>query len=405
LSEVQHIDGTGGSRPTILFVIGSMDIGGAERHLAQLLPRLVQRGFGVHLFTLTGRGELAEEVERAGVSVHSPDGVGARVPSSFLGRALRLLASASRFRSVIRKADPLIVHAFLAEGYLFARTLTLFDRRMVFIMSRRSLNNYQSKRPVLAWYERWLHGSLDLASGNSRAILEQLVSERIPRSKLRLIYNGVAISRSSSMLHDGRRDRAASDDRVIIVCVANILPYKRHDLLIRALKRMSVAIPPDRWRCLLVGRIGVHGELVRGLVRGLGLDGSIDFLGSVRDVMPILHTADIGILISAEEGFSNSVLEKMAASLPVVVTDVGGNAEAVVDGVTGVVVAPDDEAGIAEALARLILDRGLRERLGEAAHARVSETFSIESTCEGYIDLYRSALERLRARGARGRDC
>lgn len=404
MADDHTIDGCGHARATILFVIGSMEIGGAERHLAQILPRLVKRGIDVHLFTLTGRGDLADEVERAGVSVHSPHESDCRASGSAAGRIYRLLAAVSRFRAVVREVDPDIVHAFLAEAYLFARTLTFLDRRRIFIMSRRSLNNYQLKRPLLARYERWLHGSLDLVSGNSRAIVEQLVLERIPRHKIRLIYNGVAIRRSSSTLADERRNRTGPDERVTIVCVANILPYKRHDLLIRALKRLSKSVSPDRWRCLLVGRIGGHGEVVRDLVRSNGLGDSVEFIGSVPDVTPILHAADIGVLVSAEEGFSNSVLEAMASSLPVIVTDVGGNAEAVVHGVTGIVVAPDDEAGIAEALAKLIDDCGMRERLGEAGQARVSEQFSIDATCDGYLALYRSALDPQRPQRGHGGD-
>ena len=399
MSDGYDLDGPSIARPTILFVIGSMAIGGAERHLTRLLPELVRRGLVVHLFILTGRGDLADEVERAGVVVHSTVSSGVDPSRVSSARVLRLLSAVQRFRNVLREVDPDIVHAFLTEAYLFSRTLTLFDRRRVFIMSRRSLNNYQSKRPMLARYERWLHGRLDLASGNSRAIVEQLVGEGIPRHKIRLIYNGVTVLKPASVVLDGRRNLTGTDGRVTIVCVANILPYKRHDLLIRALARLSAEVPADRWRCLLVGRAGSHADTVKDLIRSCGLEDSVTFIGSVSDVAPILDAAHIGVLVSAEEGFSNSVLEKMAASLPVVVTDVGGNSEAVVDRTTGIVVGPDDEAGIAEALRTLIDDQGLRERMGEAAQSRVAERFSTEATSRGYIEMYRSVLDAGRRHG------
>jgi glycosyltransferase involved in cell wall biosynthesis len=98
------------------------------------------------------------------------------------------------------------------------------------------------------------------------------------------------------------------------------------------------------------------------------------------------------MLCSHQEGFSNAVLEGMAASLPMIVTNVGGNAEAVLDGECGIVVPPSDPPRLAEAIARLAKSPELRTAFGGAARRRVTEHFSLESSVEAYDAMYRALL-------------
>ncbi len=124
----------------------------------------------------------------------------------------------------------------------------------------------------------------------------------------------------------------------------------------------------------------------------LGIDRNVVFLDSRNDVPEILNACDIGVLCSHQEGFSNAVLEGMASGLPMIVTDVGGNAEAVLDGECGIVVPPHDPARLADAIVRLANDPSLRIGFGSAGRRRVVEHFALDRSIQSYDALYRALL-------------
>jgi glycosyltransferase involved in cell wall biosynthesis len=115
-------------------------------------------------------------------------------------------------------------------------------------------------------------------------------------------------------------------------------------------------------------------------------------MGSRHDVADILCAADIGILCSHEEGFSNAVIEGMACGLPMVVSDVGGNGEAVVHERTGFVVPPRDPQALAEALLKLALDGTMRHAMGKLARQRAEQNFSMTTCIDHYVKLYNRLL-------------
>ncbi|MEX2352576.1 MAG: glycosyltransferase family 4 protein, partial [Gammaproteobacteria bacterium] len=102
--------------------------------------------------------------------------------------------------------------------------------------------------------------------------------------------------------------------------------------------------------------------------------------------------ADLGVLPSHQEGFSNSLLEMMAAGLPVIATDVGGNGEAIIDNASGLLVPPQDPKALGHAIARIAADPVLRRGLGDSARARMRECFSIERCAEEYRQVYTDLL-------------
>jgi len=118
------------------------------------------------------------------------------------------------------------------------------------------------------------------------------------------------------------------------------------------------------------------------------------FAGEVTDVRPWLWAMDVGCLTpGSNEGFSNAIIEQMATGLPMVVTDVGGNAEAVVDGSTGRVIPPNDATAVSAALEDMFADRERLREMGQAARLRVETRFSLDAMCLAHADLY-AALAR-----------
>ena len=131
------------------------------------------------------------------------------------------------------------------------------------------------------------------------------------------------------------------------------------------------------------------------------LERNVRLLGERRDVPLLLAASDIGVLPpTRNEGFSNAILESMAAALPMVVTDVGGNAEAVSDGTTGIVVRARDASALGAAILRLANDPDLRQSMGALAKARVAEEFSLAESTARYVALYESLLAQKVPRGA-----
>ena len=269
--------------------------------------------------------------------------------------------------------------------------VALASRTPIKIMSRRSLSRYQRNWPAVARIERVLHRRMDAVTGNSRAVVNELISEGVPENKLRLIYNGIDIAPARDRT-EARRALGLDDPALVGLMVANLIPYKGHHDLIEGLAIVAPQLPPG-WRVLLAGRDeGLRPEL-EALASTRGIAGNIVFLGERSDVPRLLVAADFGLLTSLEEGFSNVILEVMSAGLPMIATNVGGNPEAVLDGETGFVVPPGDPQAIGEAILRIACDPTLRRRLGEAGRHRVGQCFSMEACLNAHLELYGVLLD------------
>lgn len=228
----------------------------------------------------------------------------------------------------------------------------------------------------------------DAVLGNSTAILRDLRREGIAEAQLGLIYNGVALDRTEESRAAVRQQEGISGDGILIVIVANLLPYKGHLDLVEALAIARNRLPED-WTLLCVGRDdGLQGE-IEARAREGGIADRVRYAGERADVRPLLIASDIYISASHEEGFSNSVLEAMAANLPVVATRVGGTPDAVLDGVTGLLVPARDTVAMSDAIVKVSNDAQLRASMGSAGRRRVELNFDIEKCADSYDAIYR----------------
>ena len=384
-SETQDLNPAG----TVLVVIGDLDLGGAERHLAQVLPRLSRARFRVLVYTLSHKGALAPELEAAGITVVEPPFSG--LLRGWLGRVgrrtLLLAVSAANLSVLMLRERPAVVHLFLPEAYLVGGLCALLTRCRARAMSRRGLNAYQRKRPLAARLERWLHRRMHVVLGNSLAVVEELRAEGVAPDRLGLIYNGVDLASCSAGRAAARSDLAIAEDALVLVVVANLIGYKGHADLLEALGAIRDALPPG-WVLLCIGRDDGPGAALEARAAALGMTPNVRWLGERSDAPALMGCADIGILCSHEEGFANCVLEGMGAALPMVVTDVGGNREAVVDGVTGLVVPPREPRALGEAVLALARDPARRAALGAAGRRRVGERFPLDACVARYERLY-----------------
>lgn len=376
---------------SLRIVVGSLGVGGTELHLTEVLPRLVRAGWTVRVRTLTQPGPLAPTLEAAGVPVTPPPGSGllARLPRRLRRPAMLLAAITGLWLDFLRDRRSL-THFFLPEAYLIGGSSALLaGLRAPCLMSRRSLNLYQQRYPLAASAERWLHRRMAMVMGNSLAVITQLRDEGVPLERLRLIYNGIDTARFNVSWPRTRPRRLLGLDEssLVMIIVANLIPYKGHSDLLSALGRIADRLPQP-WRLLCVGKDAGILDQLRTQAKQLGIAESVLWLGERRDVAALLSAADIGLLISHEEGFSNAVLEGMAAGLPMIVTAVGGNPEAVEHGVNGLVVPPKNPEMLAQALLNLASCPELREQFGLNGRERVERLFSIESCVRQYEKIY-----------------
>ncbi|WP_135081551.1 glycosyltransferase [Terasakiella sp. SH-1] len=379
---------------TITYVIGTTNIGGAEMHLLRICRGLVTRGWTINLYSLSEPGKLSDDFEKAGVSVQHA----LSVPfTGLMRKPFRLL---SMFIQVLRLfchflfQRPNITHFFLPAAYLVGGPLSVLAANPIRLMSRRSLNIYQQRRPFFAKIEKKLHSYMHGILGNSKAVIENLNNdEYVSESKLGLIYNGIEIEPFALQVDQKsiRQSIGLKESDLVFILVANLIPYKGHMDLINALDLIEKDLP-ENWQVICAGYDnGYRKHLVQRL-QELKLEHKVHFLGQRTDIGDLLKSSDIGLLCSHEEGFSNAVLEAMASGLPMVVTNVGGNPDVVENNKNGYIVPAKNPAELAQALLRISKDSNKMKEMGLRGQELIKEKFSIETCVAQYEELYQSML-------------
>jgi glycosyltransferase involved in cell wall biosynthesis len=227
---------------------------------------------------------------------------------------------------------------------------------------------------------------------NAEAIRESLIEQGYAPSKIVVIRNGIALSNFTHSERSAvlRRDLGFPPSARLVAVFSRLNPMKGVEYFLDAASIVAERFPDVRF--LVAGDGGSRKEL-EDRARRLGLEARIVFTGFRSDVRELLSEAAISVLPSLSEGTSNTLLESMAAGLPVVATQVGGNPEVIEDGVSGLLVPPRDSAEIAAAVGRLLEDEGFARRLGQAGMRRVSELFSLSGSVQQTEHLYQRLIE------------
>lgn len=232
---------------------------------------------------------------------------------------------------------------------------------------------------------------VDMVTANSHAVASFTVAqEDLPEQKCRVLYGGVDTEHFVPPLKEPSRTRWFSDNPTFVVgLVATLMPEKRHDLFLRAARTVADRVPGSRF--LIVGN-GPWRKSVEEEISDLGLEDRVFLTGELLDPAPAYASMDVSVLCSDREGFSNAILEAMSAGLPVVATDVGGNAEAVVDGETGFIVPPNEVDPLTDRMLLLAKNPDLRTRMGKSGRERAVQRFSLQRMIQGHLDLYDELL-------------
>jgi sugar transferase (PEP-CTERM/EpsH1 system associated) len=371
---------SGQARLRVLHVIDRMGMGGTEVGILKVIRGLDRECFEHRICTIRGYDENFARSEGFEGQIY----VAGRLNSGFqflLGRLVRIMQD---FR-------PDIVHS-RNWGAIEAMPAARMSRVPVAIHSEHGyevdmLEGLPKRRRVL---RRFAYAFADAVFTVTRELRTYHARQAwLPMPRIRVLPNGVDTSRFVQRPGEGEQTRQGlglGDGSLVIGAVGRLVPIKDHVTLLRAAEILiSRGLPV---RVLLAGsgpELAKHKEFV---ARSPRLAGRVVFAGAVSDVAALLNAMDVFVLPSLSEGMSNTLLEAMASSLPVVATRVGGNPELVEDERSGWLFEPRDVMALAAILERAGRDANRRQEIGQAARRRAVEHFSLEGMIETYRSLY-----------------
>ncbi len=385
-------------KPNVLHIIDSFDQGGTERQAVQLVRLLHESNrYNVHLACIHDRGVLRAEVDRLGLGE-----ITAYPLNSFFNR--NFARQLRRLRSFLREREIDIVHTHGLYTNVFGLIGAAMARVPVRIASRRETGGLRSG--VRRWGERRAFSLSNMVIANAEAVRRDLIAEGVPSEKIVTVYNGLDVERVASQATESREEALAllglpqETARRFVTIVANVRhPVKDHPMFLRAARRVRERIPQAAF--VVAG----EGELMPGLrqlAAELGIERDVFFTGRCEHVAELLAISEVCVLSSKAEGFSNAILEYMAARRAVVATDVGGAREAIVEGATGYLVPSGDDAAMAERIIALLNDPERTREMGERGRLVVREKFSCEAQLERTEKLYDELLAKAAPRLLQG---
>lgn len=370
-------------------------IGGTEKQVTNLTKRIDRDAFDLSFACLKRWGVLLEEVEgKQGLHVSEYPLSSFYTPNA--------LWQQLRFAWTLRRNGTQVVHSYNFYGNMFSIPAAKLAGVPCIVASIRDMGIYNTPFQLRA--QKWVCRMADRVLVNAGAIKDWLVAEGYDPAKITVVRNGVDTSRFGS--HDDgatlRRELKLPPDVPLVVMLARVNPKKGIDTFIDAAARIHAACPEAYFLAVgesftrdADGAVQVDAAYRLSLqeqVDRLGLTEHFRFTGLRKDVPQVLAAAAVSVLPSLSEGISNTLLESMAAGVPVVATRVGGTPEAVTHGVHGLLVEPKDPDALADAVVSILRDPQLAEQLGRRGRERMVAEFSFEAVVRRTEDIYRELL-------------
>jgi L-malate glycosyltransferase len=369
-------------RIKLLAMLTNFHIGGTERQVANLALGIDSSQFDLHLACLRYSGELLAELEtlraprpefRIG-SLHSP----------------RTFWQGIRLAHYIRRNLIQIVHSYGFYPNVFAVPIARLAGASIVVASIR--NTCDLLTPMQRRLQKMICRWADCVLVNAEAIREDLLEQGYKSSNIVVIRNGITLPKSAGNGRGAilRQELGLPLSARVVAVFSRLNRLKGVEYFLDAAIILAGRFPDV---CFLVVGDGGSKKELEEHARRSGLGQRIVFTGFRSDVADLLSETTISVLPSLSEGTSNTLLESMAAGIPVIATRVGGNPEVIQEGVSGLLVPPRDSAALAAATASLLEDEDLALRLGQAGMRRVSELFSIEGSVHETERLYQRLIE------------
>jgi len=372
----------------VLQLIDSFAIGGTERQAVQLAG-LLRAGSTYHVFIgcMDARGPLYEKAREISFEEIPEFRLKTFYDVNFWMQIRRCVA-------FLKRAEIGIIHTHDFYTNIFGMTAGLLAGISVRIVSKRDVLT-RTRNQLLV--ERQAVRSADRVTVNSEAVRRNLIETGIPADKIVRVFNGLDLDRFETPADFERGDlferlgiNSGHQKARVVTIVANLRSeVKNHKMFLKVASKVRSELSD------VVFVLAGEGELLDSLkieAERLGLGESVYFLGRVDDVPGLLSVSDVCLLTSRSEGFSNSILEYMAAGKPVVATDVGGACEVVDDGETGFLVQSDDADSAATRVLTLLRDPDLSREFGERGRHKVEQQYSLKAQVDRVSEIYDGLL-------------
>lgn len=379
-------------RYNALQLIGSFHQGGSERQALQLTRLLLESGrCNVRVATLECDGVLLNEVKRMALT---------DIPEFRLNSFydLRVARQIRRFAQYLKRHEIHVVHTHDFYTNIFGMAAAAVAGVPVRIASRRE----SAVRPTgQRLVERNAYRLAHAVIANCEEVRRQLIKEGVPGRKVRTIYNGIDPERVQAgqvQRNEILEKLNLPDGTRFVTIVANMRAHvwksepvclKDHPTFLRAAQHVHEKIPDVAF---IIAGEGALKDMTQELAHTLGIGDRTYFLGRCEDIGSVFSISDVCVLSSSAEGFSNAILEYMAAGRPVVATDVGGAREAIVEGKTGYLVPAGDDRQLAEHIVALLSDPENARSMGEHGKQVVYERFSTVRQLQNIEGLYGELL-------------
>lgn len=391
----------------LVLLIPTLDRSGAEKQLTLLATRLPRPEFDLHVLALTRGGPYERDLREH------------EIPVTILGKRWRFDPPAWwSLRRELARLSPHVLHTWLFAANSYGRLAAGPRRPWKTVVSERCVDTW--KAPWQLWLDRRLIARTDRLIANSHAVADFYRQQGVPDDLITVIPNAIECPAREGAPHCGRHADSGPSSTVVPRSTSEETRERRDDraqLRVRLLKELE--IPPDARLIGCVGRLarqkriddllwaaqvlrqaderaylliigdGPERARLEQHARNVECAAHVRFLGHRSDVAQLLRLLDIYWLGSDFEGMSNSLMEAMAAGIPVVATDIPPNRELVKHGEHGYLVGVGDGVGFAQFTLRLLHDEPLARRLGAAGRQRMAEEFSVKKMVAAHAALYR----------------
>lgn len=360
----------------LLLLVPTLDPSGAEKQLVLLARGLPRPAFTVHVCCLTRGGPYQQWLDEA------------NIPCTILHKRFKFDPVAlSRLKGLLGDFQPDVLHSWLFAANAYGRLACGAAPRCPVIISERCVDTW--KAGWQHWLDRRLARRTSALVANSQAVARFYRERGFPPGRISVIPNGIDLPGEAPDRDRIRRELDLPLDVPVVLFTGRLARQKRLDDLLWAFELLRAV----RGNVLfLVAGDGPERARLQEFASRLSLQNHVRFLGTRNDVPRLLAASDLFWLASDFEGMSNSVMEAMAAGLPVIASDIPPNRELVVPGETGFLVPVGDQAGFAQFAERILFDRDLAASLGLAGRERMATQFSVEAMVRGHQALYEQVL-------------
>jgi glycosyltransferase involved in cell wall biosynthesis len=366
----------------VLILTHSLHIGGAEKHIYSMISKIDKIEFNFIIICFFEPGVIGELLSKKGFNVYSRL-MKSNLDLSGLWKIIRI-AKQEKFDILYTVLTPLtlfwgvLCSRLAGIAKVITRSTTIYP-----------LYHITRKRKMLMLFSLFFVDRIIAQSYSHRDYL--IESAGFDSENIVVLYNGVDLEYFSGNINtlEMRKVLGIPLDCAVVGIVGRLVPEKGISVLLNAAKLVIKSLPHVRF--LIVGD-GKERKDLEDASRKLNIEDNVHFLGMRDDILEVVSSFDVAVMSSVTEAFSNAILEYMAVSRPVVVTDAGSNAEIVNDN-TGCIVPVGDHEAMANALLGLLKEKVLAKKMGRAGRKRVEEKFSLQNMIRQYEILFRNTVD------------